>query len=147
MKMKTTRSTKVLLMVSGLVAVGVGAALLFAPVAFQASAGIVLGDNVNLLSEMRAPGGALLASGVIILMGAFNPAMTPPALMLSALIYLSYGVSRLFSMAVDGMPHGPLIGATGFEILIGLLSLLALRNMGKKHRTAGSRWCASRCTS
>jgi len=48
--MKTTRSTKVLLMVSGLVAVGVCAALLFAPVAFQASAGIVLGDNVNLLS-------------------------------------------------------------------------------------------------
>jgi len=105
---------------------------LFAPVAFEASAGINLGNDVNLLSEMRAPGGAILAAGILILVGAFNASMTFVSILLSTLFYQSYGVARIFSMVVDGMPGASLTGATIVEMVIGGLSLLVMINLRKQ---------------
>jgi len=95
------------------------------PVTFESSAGIDLGDNSSLLSEIRAAGGTLLVAGVLILSGAFLPKLTSVSVVLSTLFYLSYGLSRLFSGLMDGIPSESLVIATVVEMVVGVLSLLA----------------------
>lgn len=123
--MEKLKPVKILLVISGITAIGIGAALLFAPVAFEASAGIELGEDINLLSELRAPGGTLLVAGVIILLGAFISTLTFLSTVLSSLFYLSYGISRIYGILVDGVPSESLVIATLAELVIGALSLFA----------------------
>ena len=66
---------RALLGVSGLLLLIIGGAVLFYPVVFAAANGIVLPDAPSLLSEYRAPGGLLIASGVLILLGAVRSVM------------------------------------------------------------------------
>jgi len=141
----TSRTTKTLLAVSGVIGVGIGGALLFAPSEFQASAGITLGNNVSLLSETRAPGGTLLAAGVLILMGAYHTGMVRLSLLLSSLFYLSYGAARVLSMIVDGMPHDALVAATGLEIVVGLLSLYMLSKYVGARNTGQAQGLSQNC--
>jgi len=124
--MKNSKVLKTILFISGLIAVGVGGGILFMPVAFHATTGIDLGANASLLSEVRAPGGALLTSGILIMLGAFIKKLTFTATLVSALFYLSYGLSRILSMLLDGMPADELVQATILEMIIGLLCLFAL---------------------
>jgi hypothetical protein len=58
-KMRKLKLVKGLVVIAGMIGVTIGGALLFNPVAFEASAGISLEENINMLSEVRAPGGAL----------------------------------------------------------------------------------------
>jgi len=124
--MKNSKMLKTILILSGAIGAGIGAAILFAPAAFHGSAGIELGDSASLLSEIRAPGGMLLACGLLIMLGAFIARMTFTATVISAALYLSYGASRLFSMAIDGMPHETLVLAAALEIIVGLVCVFAL---------------------
>ena len=124
--MKNSKVLKTILIISGLIATGIGGAYLFNPVAFQASAGIELGGNISLLSEIRAPGGALLASGILIMLGAFVAKLTFTSTVISIMIYLSKGISRILSMVIDGIPAEVLVMATVVEIIIGLVSIFAL---------------------
>lgn len=124
--MQNTTALKALLVISGLILIGVGGAILFMPVGFFATSGIDLGGNLSLLNEIRPPGGALLAGGIIIISGAFIPLLTFTSLVLSILIYLSYGLSRILSMALDGIPDGTLVMVTGLEMILGLMGVLAL---------------------
>ncbi|MBT4933044.1 MAG: DUF4345 domain-containing protein [Rhodospirillaceae bacterium] len=130
--MQISLSTRVFLAVSGLIGIAIGGALLFTPVEFQASSGINLADDVNLLSEIRAPGGALLAAGIIIVSGAFVQKITQTSILLSCLFYLSYGASRLVGVMIDGVPGNAVVAATACEIIIGLMSLCALLRFHKK---------------
>ena len=130
--MKKNRFVKILLIVSGIIGIGIGFALLFFPVAFEASAGIHLGEDVNLLSETRSPGGVLLVGGVIILLGAFISKLTYTSIQLSSLIYLSYGLSRIVSIIFDGIPNESLIIALAIELLVGLISLFVLIRFNSK---------------
>ncbi|MBC8268320.1 MAG: DUF4345 domain-containing protein [Rhodospirillaceae bacterium] len=134
--MKISLSTRVFLIVSGLIGIAIGGALLFTPVEFQASSGISLADDVNLLSEIRAPGGALLAAGIIIVSGAFVQKITQTSILLSCLFYLSYGASRLVGVMVDGVPNNTVIAAMACEIIIGLISLFALLSFQRKQNRA-----------
>ena len=124
--MKNSKVLEILLIISGLIGTGIGGALLFTPVAFQASAGIELGDNISLLSEIRAPGGALLTSGILMILGAFVANLTFTSTVICTVIYLSYGISRILSMIIDGMPGEGLVIATAVEIVIGLVGVFAL---------------------
>ncbi|MCU7919898.1 MAG: hypothetical protein KZQ95_16290 [Candidatus Thiodiazotropha sp. (ex Epidulcina cf. delphinae)] len=56
--MKNSKVLKNILFFSGLVASGVGAAILFAPVTFYATHGIAVEADFSLLNEIRASGGA-----------------------------------------------------------------------------------------
>lgn len=123
---------KVLLIISGIIGIGIGYALLFSPVAFESSAGINLGEDINLLSEVRAPSGLLLVSGIIIILGAFFSKWTYTAILLSSLIYLSYGVSRVVSIIFDGLPNETLLIALIVELLVGLISLFVLIRFRKE---------------
>ncbi|MGH1364186.1 MAG: DUF4345 domain-containing protein [Calditrichia bacterium] len=115
-----------LLAVSGLIALGIGFTILFQPHALFASNGIALGDDPNLLSEVRAPGGLLIGCGIAILLSTFRYRNLHFALMLSATAYGLFGMSRLISMLLDGVPSSPLIAATVVELLIGGVCLLAI---------------------
>jgi len=124
--MKNSKVLKTILILSGILASVIGATILFAPVAFYATNNIELGGNINLLNEIRAPGAALLASGILIISGAFVDKLAFTSVVVSTLLYLSYGLSRVMSIAIDGMPVEGLVQATISEIIIGLASIFAL---------------------
>jgi hypothetical protein len=123
---------KAVLLISGLIGVGVGTAQLFVPVMFEASAGIQLGEDISLLSEIRAAGGALLVGGIMMMAGAFVSKLTLISMLLSSLFFLAYGFSRLLAMLVDGIPNPSLVAATAVEMIIGLLALTLLIHFRRK---------------
>ena len=124
--MKST-STKIILFVSGLILVIVGVGILFMPHDFYESNGTILGSEPGLLSEIRASGGLLFVCGIVILIAAFRSSMRTQALALSALVFLSYGLVRLASMVIDGLPSTSLVVSAGIELFVGLLCVIALR--------------------
>ncbi len=115
-----------LLVVAGLVAMAIGGSILTIPEAFYASSGITLAQDAGLMSEIRAPGGALFGSGILMLLGVFVQSFLIASLSIAATVYLSYGASRLLSMTIDGLPGSSLIVASGVELAIGALCLYAL---------------------
>ncbi len=120
------QSTVVYLVIAGLLLVAIGGAIFLFPHAFHGSNGIELSDNPNLLSEIRAPGGLLLASGMTMLLGAFRQPLRNVALQLSVLIYGSFGVSRLVSMGIDGMPSSSIVAATLVEAVVAIAGMFVL---------------------
>lgn len=117
---------RLVLMIAGFSAVGIAAAILFAPEPFYASYGISLGQDVNLANELKAPMGLLVAAGLLMLAGAVRADLTVVALAIATAVYLSYGLSRVSSFALDGLPHSALVGAAAFELLIGVACFVSL---------------------
>ena len=117
---------RILLSVSGVILLLVGAATLFHPYVFFAAEGVMLGSDPNLLSEIRAPGGLLIGCAIAVLLGAFRQMITLTPLMLAAIVYGSFGLSRLLSIVLDGIPSSSLVGATTVELLIGGLCVVSL---------------------
>ena len=124
--MKNSKVLKTILFLSGLIASGIGAAILFTPVAFYTGSGIMLGEDISLLSDIRAAGAGLLALGAMIMSGAFIAKLTFTSAVISTLVYLSYGLSRIMSIAIDGLPVDALVQAMVLEIIIGLVGVFAL---------------------
>jgi len=116
--------TPIFLSVSGLLLLAIGGTILLVPHAFYASDGIVLGNDPSLLSEIRAPGGLLAASGLFILTGVIRPTLRSLALVLTVLVYGSFGLSRLLSFSLDGMPSYSLAIATVVELVVAGIGLV-----------------------
>ena len=126
--MQISKLHRSVLVLSSLIAAGIGAAILLAPASFFASYGIELAADPSLFSELRAPGAALLALGLLMGVGAFVPPFALASTAIAATVYLAYGLARVLSLALDGVPDGGLVGATVLELLLGLTCLvLALR--------------------
>ena len=119
-----------LLLASGLLAVSIAVMILFVPETFYASYGIDIGSNVSLANEIKAPMGLLLGAGLFMLVGIFRSDLTAPALAVGTLVYLSFGLSRVTSIAIDGIPHSGLISAAGIELIIGALCLAGMLRPG-----------------
>ena len=100
--------------------------VLFAPNAFYAGYGIDIGDNVSLANELKAPAGALLLAGLLMMAGIFKSELTIPSLAMATVVYLSYGLSRILSMAIDGVPHSGLVNAAVIEVTIGAICFVDL---------------------
>ena len=126
MSLMNPATRKLVLLLSGLVAIGIAAMILFAPQTFYATYGIELAGNTDLTNELKAPAGALLVAGLLMIVGVFRAHLTAVSLVTATVIYLSYGFSRLLSMSMDGIPHSGLVEAAVFEILLGAICLLAL---------------------
>jgi len=124
--MKTPVITVIILLFSGLIIAGIGFAILIFPAQFHATNGIELEVNPSLFNEVRASGGALVGVGGLILAGLCSPNLVPFSLSVSAVVYGAYGVSRLVSMVIDGLPHPGIIGATAFELVVAACCLLVL---------------------
>lgn len=112
------------LALAGLTGFSVGAGQLFFPITFEASSGIDLGTDINLLSEIRAAGGSLVLFGILIVTGVFKRGFTKHALFLTTVLYLSYGFSRLFGFLADGTPNQLFVIVTIVEIAIGSVAFL-----------------------
>ncbi|MDJ0994918.1 MAG: DUF4345 domain-containing protein [Dinoroseobacter sp.] len=125
--MQLTRFQKIALGVAGTTALAIGSFILFAPHAFYASYGIGLGQDPNLLSELRAPGAGLAALGGIILAGIVRTTMASAALVAALTVFLAFPVGRIISLLVDGMPSANVLGALVIEILIAALLLAAFK--------------------
>lgn len=124
--MEKSKFPQIVLFISGLIAIAVAGMIQISPVDFYATNNIDIAGNVNLLNEIRASSGALLAYGIFILIGVFIDQLRFTAIVLSTLLFLSYGLSRFVSVIVDGMPVDSLIGAGVIEILVGLFCLFCL---------------------
>ena len=112
--------------VAGGLLVLIGGSALFFPDAFFATNGIVLPNDPSLRSEIRAPAGLLLLSGVIVMVSAFQRRIALLGLGLTALVYETYAVSRLVSLALDGTPAEGLLQAMVIEFVVGTIALVAL---------------------
>lgn len=118
---------KIALGLSGLTALAIGAFIMLAPHAFYASYGITLGQDANLLSELRAPGAGLAGFGLLMLLGIWRHAILPVAMTAALTVFIAFPAGRLVGLAVDGMPSGSIIGALVIELLIAALCLAAFR--------------------
>ena len=130
------RFTLIFLFVSGLLLLGIGSTILLFPHAFHAGNGIVLGDDPSLLSEVRAPGGLLTASSILILVGTFRRSLRSLAMILTVLVYGSFGLARLLGLALDGMPSSGLVASTAIELIVAAIGFLILL---RPSATAGSK--------
>ena len=119
-------TARLILLGSGLIAVVIAGTILFAPDALYGGYGIDLGGNATLANELKAPAGMLLVAGLTMFAGVFRSQYAAASLTTASVVYLSYGLSRLASMAVDGLPHSSLVGAAGLELVIGAVCLLTL---------------------
>ena len=117
---------KLVLLVSALVAVAIAGTILAAPDVFYAAYGIDIGGNPTLANELKAPAGALLVAGMLMFAGVVRTEFVGVSLTTATVIYLSYGLSRVLSMAMDGLPHSGMISAAAIELGIGAACLLAL---------------------
>lgn len=124
--MKNSNVLKVILIISGIIGIAVGFELLLMPVAVYSSVGVDVSGQVNLLSDLRATGGAIFSCGIVILLGAFLSELKFSATLLSTILYLGYGLSRGIAMSLDGVPADKLVAVALVEITIGVLSLMAL---------------------
>ena len=125
--MKPTLFEKTALGLSGLTALTIGAFILFTPHAFYASYGITLGDDANLLSELRAPGAGLAGFGMLMLLGILRHVVLRVSMVVALTVFIAFPVGRLVGLALDGMPSGNVIGALGVELIIAALCLVAFR--------------------
>ena len=138
---------KGLLLISGLLAAGIAATILFAPDAFYAGYGIDASSNVSLANELKASAGMLLIAGLLMLAGVIRTELIIASLGTATVTFLSYGLSRLLSMAIDGVPHSGLVSAAVLEIAIGgicLIAFMRLRKLSFAHCVAAQgAWNAS----
>jgi hypothetical protein len=117
---------RLVLAFSGLTAVAIAGAILMAPEMFYAGYGIDIAGKPTLVNELKAPAGMLLSAGVLMFAGVVRPRYAVISLATATAVYLSYGLSRVLSIAVDGLPHDGMVGAAGIEIVIGAICLLTL---------------------
>lgn len=133
-----SRGARSALAVSGLVLLAVGVPILLGPLAYQAGMGVALPNDPTLLSDLRAMAGSLIGFGLLLVAGArWSRRFGHGAAIGGAVLYLSYGLGRLLSMAVDGLPSGALIGSAAIELLVGgVLALVALHPSRSRHHGA-----------
>ena len=120
----STLLLKTFLAVAGVIAVGLGTLILLMPVAFYAGYGLDLTGQVTLLNELRSHGLSLIGIGLFIAAGAVIPRLATTALAVSAFFYLSYGLSRLVALALDGWPGQGLAISGAIELAVGIIALL-----------------------
>lgn len=130
------KSIQALLWIAGLIAITIGIGIMLFPVEFHATSGITLQGPASLMSEIRAPAGVLVVGGILIITGAYSAAMTFTSVVIGALIYLGYGVPRLISIALDGVPTPNLIAATAVELIGGAIFIWVAYRLYKKNPAA-----------
>lgn len=125
---------KLTLAAAGLTALGIGGAILAAPLAFYRSYGIALPQDPNLLSELRAPAAGLVVLGGVILAGLLRATMEPVARAAALIVFLGWPAGRLVGLIVDGVPSASILGAFGVEVTIAILLVIALRPAAQTSR-------------
>lgn len=124
--MKHSIILNIVLGISGVIAMAIAIMIQIDPSHFYMANQIDLHHNISLLSEIRAPAMALFVYGIIIFSGIFIPRLTFTSILLSTLLYCSYGSGRVLGILLDGTPVNSLIYAAIVELLLGMLSFICL---------------------
>jgi len=125
--------TQAVLILSGALLGLIGGALLVSPIAFLAMSHVAIDNDPGLLSELTAPSVILILTGALQILGAFRIRFANLALSAGAIVYGSYGLGRLMSMALHGMPSQSLIVAAVVELAVAAV-LVALRLNAQRQR-------------
>lgn len=123
--MNHSKVISVFLVLAGIIGLYVGINLVFFPVELQAQSNIVI-RSASHFSETRAPGASILSASILILIGAFRKGWKSISLLITSLFFLSYGIGRLISLFLDGMPAVGLFYAMIGELFIGVIALILL---------------------
>lgn len=94
----------------------IGFALMFTPQAFLKSSHVIVAPDPGLMSELSAPSGVLLITGSLMVFAAVKLRFAKLGLISGAIVYGSYGVGRLVSVAVHGTPPQSLLTAMLIEL-------------------------------
>jgi hypothetical protein len=113
------------LAIGALIGLYVGGGLLFFPVELQSGNGIAL-PTASHFSETRAPGAAIFVASIIAVLSLFWASLRKTALTLLALFFSSYGLARLISLVLDGIPAPGLYYAMYGELLMGGIAIILL---------------------
>ena len=113
--------TRTLLAGSGTLLGVIGAAMLTRTQAFLAMSGVEISPNPSLLSELKAPSLLLILAGALMFAGSIRIRFADLSLTTGAVIYGSYGLARLVSMLMEGLPSGSLLIAMLVELLLAVL--------------------------
>jgi hypothetical protein len=109
-------------------AVAIGGMLALDPVAFRESYGLPTERAAEALSEIRAPGGALVALGALMAVSCRTPGGRPFGLRVASATFLGYGLARVLSVVLDGVPSSGLLAAGAVELVFGIAALALARS-------------------
>lgn len=112
---------RILLGTGALVALVLGMSILFIPATFFAGYEIAVGSDIALLSEMKAPAGALMLSAAAMFVALVRRDWVGPGLLVGSLVYFGFGAGRLVALLTDGIPPASLLAAMMVELSLGLL--------------------------
>ena len=117
--------TRTVLAVSGAILVAIGSSIMAAPIFFLALSEVIVEHDAGLMSEVTAPSGMLIIAGAFMILSAIKFRFANLGLVAGAIVYGSYGFSRLFSTYLHGTPSESLVVVMYFELAVAIL-LLAL---------------------
>lgn len=118
--------TRAVLAGSGTLLGLIGGALLFAPKAFLEMSHVFVKRDASLMSELSAPSGILLIACAVMILGTIRIKHADLALLVGAIVYGGYGMGRLISIGLHGVPSESLLTATIIELGVAA-TLVALR--------------------
>ncbi len=125
--------TRTTLAGSGAILGLIGGALMLAPKAFLEMSHVFVERDAGLMSELTAPSGVLLLTGALMVIAAVKIRFADLALSVGAIVYGSYGLGRLISIAMHGVPPQSLIVAMMIELgVAGLLVALQMKEASKQ---------------
>lgn len=117
----------IILSLSGLMLLFVGAMRLSNPVkAYLKNSGINLGNDTDLLNEVRGVSAVMLCGGIIILLGIGIPKLTLASFIVASLIFIGFAIGRGLSIPIDGKPNKQIIQGLIFELVLGMANIFGL---------------------
>ena len=119
-------SIRLLLLFGAVTAGALALAILFLSGPFYAGYSIETDGKVSLLNELKAPALLLLSLGLVQGAGVVWAGWLRHGLLAGALLYLTFGLSRIIAVLSDGPPSSALLRVMAVELLFGLLFGLAL---------------------
>ena len=131
--MKRFVTRLVLAAAGGLLGV-IGGALIISPRQFLEMSEVSVGRDPGLMSEIAAPGGLLLITGAFMILGAVRLRFANPSLLTGAIVYGSYGLGRLVSLSLHGLPSQSLIIAMFLELGMSGVLIALRRSTGSGTR-------------
>ena len=115
------------LALSALLLLFVGAMRLSNPIkTYLKNSGIQLGNDANLLNEIRGLSAVQLLGGIIIALGIFIPELTFSSFIVGTLMFIGFTIGRTISMNVDGKPNKQVTQILIFEFVFGIANMFCL---------------------
>lgn len=119
-----TALTRAALAGSGVILGAVGSSIMIVPKLFLATSEAIVEHDPNLLSEITAPSGILMIASAFMIFCATQLRFANLGLICGSIIYGTYGLSRMISMQLHGVPSDTLVVVMWFELGIAVFLLM-----------------------